>query len=94
MYHFGIDADMNNSTQIVDFKYWMDLSYNNGNVFTEDEAYYYHTDHLGSSSEIVHKENIIQKLDYLPFGELWSDKRYSGDWEAPYAFPARSVIWR
>ena len=35
------------------------------------------------------KENIIQKLEYLPFGELWSDKRYSGSWEAPYTFSGK-----
>ncbi len=85
MYYLGFDDSYD-----VNFRSLFSLSDDYiDELFTEDEAYYYHTDHLGSSTEIVHKEKIIQKLEYLPFGELWSDKRYSGSWEAPYTFSGK-----
>ena len=38
---------------------------------------------------ITHNGEVIQKLDYLPFGELWYDKRYDTNWEAPYTFSGK-----
>ena len=38
---------------------------------------------------ITHNGDVIQKLDYLPFGELWYDKRYDTNLEAPYTFSGK-----
>ena len=60
-----------------------------GHRFTEKSGYYYHNDHIGSSSLITHNGDVIQKLDYLPFGELWYDKRYDSNWETSYTFSGK-----
>ena len=51
--------------------------------------YFYHPDHLGSSSWITDGSgNAIQHLHYLPFGEDWVDQR-NGSWSAPYTFSGK-----
>ena len=53
------------------------------------ERYFYHPDHLGSSSWITDGSgNAIQHLHYLPFGEDWVDQRNSS-WTAPYTFSGK-----
>ena len=52
----------------------------------KDEIYYYHTDHLGSSSWITYTDGSpVQYLSYMPFGESQIDQR-SGDWNSRYTF--------
>ena len=47
------------------------------NDTTKEEAFFYHSDHLGSTSYITDdKANITQYDAYLPYGELLVDKRY------------------
>jgi RHS repeat-associated protein len=42
----------------------------------EASQYFYHPDHLGSSSFITNASgNVDQHLQYLPFGEPWIDQR-------------------
>jgi RHS repeat-associated protein len=42
----------------------------------EDVQYFYHSDHLGSSSFITDASGTVdQHLQYLPFGEPWIDQR-------------------
>src|SRR5690606_6218505 len=42
----------------------------------EINQYFYHPDHLGSSSFITNASgNVDQHLQYLPFGEPWIDQR-------------------
>ncbi len=55
----------------------------------KDEIYYYHTDHLGSSSWITYTDGIpVQYLSYMPFGESQMDQR-SGDWNSRYTFSGK-----
>ena len=47
------------------------------NDTTKEETFFYHSDHLGSTSYITDdKANITQYDAYLPYGELLIDKRY------------------
>jgi RHS repeat-associated protein len=51
--------------------------------------YFYHPDHLGSSSWITDNTGRpIQHLHYLPFGEDWVDQCNSS-WNAPYTFSGK-----
>ena len=51
-----------------------------------EEIFYYHTDHLGSTSYITDaKANVAQFDAYLPYGELLVDE-YSSTEEMPYKF--------
>ena len=53
------------------------------------DRYFYHPDHLGSSSWITDGSgNVIQHLHYLPFGEDWVDQR-NASWNAPYTFSGK-----
>ena len=59
----------------------------------EAEYYFYHTDHLGSSSWITNQDGkAVQHLQYLPFGESWIDQR-NGSWNAPYTFSGKERDW-
>jgi RHS repeat-associated protein len=60
-------------------------------------SYFYHPDHLGSSSASTELSNhwitdgsgnAIQHLHYLPFGEDWVDQRNSS-WNTPYTFSGK-----
>ena len=53
---------------------------------TEEETFYYHSDHLGSTSYITDKDGNITQYDaYLPYGELLVDEHSSSE-EMPYKF--------
>ena len=55
----------------------------------DKQIYYYHTDHLGSSSWITDYKGIsMQHMQYLPFGETWTDQRISG-WNSRYTFSGK-----
>jgi len=59
----------------------------------ENEFYFYHTDHLGSSSWISDQDGkAVQHLQYLPFGESWIDQR-DGTWNAPFTFSGKERDW-
>ena len=49
-------------------------------------AYFYHSDHLGSSSLITDGTGaLVQHIEYVPFGETFIDER-NGNWSTPYLF--------
>ena len=53
---------------------------------TYEDIFYYHTDHLGSTSYITDaKANVAQFDAYLPYGELLVDEHSSSE-EMPYKF--------
>ena len=53
------------------------------------EAYWYHPDHLGSSSWITYTDgSAVQHLHHLPWGEDFVDQR-STNWNAMYTFSAK-----
>lgn len=44
----------------------------------EDDQYYYHPDHLGSSSFVTDTEGKLEEhLEYFPFGETWVEEESS-----------------
>jgi RHS repeat-associated protein len=49
-------------------------------------SYFYHSDHLGSSSLITDGTGaLVQHIEYVPFGETFIDER-NGSWSTPYLF--------
>ena len=59
------------------------------NVDYNGKRYFYHSDHLGSSSLITDATGgITQQLDYLPYGEVFLERRRHSDPSQPlYATP-------
>ena len=56
------------------------------NDTTKEETFFYHSDHLGSTSYITdEKGNITQYDAYLPYGELLVDEHSSSE-DLPYKF--------
>ena len=61
------------------------------NNFQDPDAYeklqfYYHPDHLGSSSYITNLDGeVVQHIEYVPFGEVFIEERNS-IWNTPYLF--------
>ena len=54
------------------------------NVDYNGNRYFYHSDHLGSSSLITDATGgITQQLDYLPYGEVFLEKRHNSDPNQP-----------
>ena len=64
------------------------------NNFQEGDTYekmqfYYHPDHLGSSSYITNLEGeVVQHIEYVPFGEVFVEER-NNLWNTPYLFNAK-----
>jgi len=45
-----------------------------------EETYYYHPDHLGSTSWMTdHEGKIHEHVEYFPYGEVWRDSRLDDD---------------
>lgn len=61
--------------------------------FQEGDAYeklqfYYHADHLGSTSYITNLDGeVVQHVEYVPFGEVFIEER-NNTWNTPYLFNA------
>ncbi len=56
----------------------------------EGSLYFYHSDHLGSSSFITDATGIsTQHLQYLPYGELFVEQRATANYFTPYKFSAK-----
>ena len=61
------------------------------NDTTKEEAFFYHSDHLGSTSYITDdKANITQYDAYLPYGELLVDEHSSSE-DLPYKFNGKEL---
>ena len=65
----------------------------NGNFKTNDNyekmQFYYHPDHLGSSSYITNLDGeVSQHIEYVPFGEVFIEER-NNTWNTPYLFNAK-----
>ncbi|MCV6621577.1 MAG: hypothetical protein OIF51_07470, partial [Cellvibrionaceae bacterium] len=66
-----------------------------GKLFENEDPellqYYYHTDHLGSSSFITNLEGeVVQHLEYVPFGEVFIESK-NARWNTPYKFNAKEL---
>ena len=57
----------------------------------ENDLYFYHSDHLGSSSFITDADGIVsQHLQYLPYGELFAEQRdNTARYYTPYKFSGK-----
>ena len=52
-------------------------------------TFYYHPDHLGSSSYITNLDGeVAQHIEYVPFGEVFIEER-NNTWNTPYLFNAK-----
>ncbi|MCK9311948.1 MAG: RHS repeat-associated core domain-containing protein, partial [Bacteroidales bacterium] len=57
----------------------------------ENLQYFYHSDHLGSSSLITNLAgDIVQHIEYVPFGEVFIEER-NNTWNTPYKFNAKEL---
>ena len=55
----------------------------------ENLQFFYHPDHLGSSSFITNLEGeVVQHIEYVPFGEVFIEER-NNIWNTPYLFNAK-----
>ena len=55
----------------------------------EKMQFYYHPDHLGSSSYIANLDGeVAQHIEYVPFGEVFIEER-NNTWNTPYLFNAK-----
>ena len=55
----------------------------------EKMQFYYHPDHLGSSSYITNLDGeVAQHIEYVPFGEVFIEER-NNTWNTPYFFNAK-----
>ena len=67
-----------------------------GDNFHDKDAYeklqfYYHPDHLGSSSYITNLDGeVSQHIEYVPFGEVFIEER-NNTWNTPYLFNAKEL---
>jgi len=53
--------------------------------------YYYHSDHLGSTSLITDLDgNVVQHVEYVPFGEVFIEER-NNTWNTPFLFNAKEL---
>ena len=58
---------------------------------TDEETFFYHSDHLGSTSYITDQDgNITQYTAYLPYGELLVDEHSSSE-DLPYKFNGKEL---
>ena len=87
--HFGkvmecLDADAMHEEDALIYLYeWQEL------VAEEAECYWYHPDHLGSSSWITYTDgSAVQHLHYLPWGEDFVNQRTSS-FSSMYTFSAK-----
>ena len=63
----------------------------NGNDNPELFQYYYHSDHLGSTSLITNLDGeVVQHVEYVPFGEVFVEER-NNTWNTPYLFNAKEL---
>ena len=54
--------------------------------------YFYHTDHLGSSSLVTTDGGYVtQHVEYVPFGEVFIEERDNETWSTPYKFNGKEL---
>lgn len=57
----------------------------------EKMQFYYHPDHLGSSSYITNLDGeVSQHIEYVPFGAVFIEER-NNTWNTPYLFNAKEL---
>ena len=84
-------APIRNRQQITssNVQFFVYLSSLTNRLNDTSECYFYHPDHLGSSSWITDSAGTaVQHIHYLPFGETFVSQR-SADFDAMYTFSAK-----
>ena len=82
--YLGVDRDSTN--------YPPDQLRMDNTSMKEDLIYFYHKDHLGSSNAILDSVgNILQWIEYLPYGEVMVDEQHSADYTTPYKFNGKEL---
>ncbi|MCI5115851.1 MAG: RHS repeat-associated core domain-containing protein, partial [Candidatus Electrothrix sp. AX1] len=62
-----------------------------GTILYEPDLFYYHPNHLGSTSFVTDAEGeIYQHLEYFPFGETWIEE-VSNQHRVPFLFTAKEL---
>jgi RHS repeat-associated protein len=57
----------------------------------ELQQFYYHPDHLGSSSYITNLDGeVVQHVEYVPFGEVFLEEK-NAKWNTPYLFTSKEL---
>lgn len=57
----------------------------------ELQQFYYHPDHLGSSSYISNLDGeVVQHIEYVPYGEVFLEEKNS-KWNTPYLFTSKEL---
>ena len=60
-------------------------------IHSDNDMYFFHPDHLGSSSYITNSKGIVtQHMEYLPFGELLVDEHLNSH-NSPFKFNAKEL---
>ena len=62
-------------------------------ILDRDLLYYYHRDHLGSSTAVSNDDGkLSQQIEYLPYGEVFLEKQMaSSDYHSPYKFNGKEL---
>ncbi len=69
----------------------MPVSFTGSGTNSGNLLYFYHPDHLGSSSLVTNADGAVtQHVEYVPFGEVFIEERNS-TWNTPYLFNAKEL---
>jgi RHS repeat-associated protein len=69
----------------------LDSNIGNGNDDPEKLIFFYHSDHLGSTSYVTNLDgNVVQHVEYIPFGEVFLEER-NNIWNTPYLFNSKEL---
>ena len=61
------------------------------NTKAEANIFFYHPDHLGSTSLVTNLDGeVTQHVSYIPYGEVFIEER-NGVWSTPYLFNAKEL---
>jgi len=56
-------------------------------------TYYYHHDHLGSTTLITNESGeVVQRVEYLPYGEVFLERHGGDNHSMPHKFNGRSAL--
>ena len=64
----------------------------NSRTEANDSVFYYHRDHLGSTMAVTDQSgNIVQQVEYTPWGEVFLEKRNGSYFYSPYLFNGKEL---
>jgi len=64
----------------------------NSRTAANDSVFYYHRDHLGSTMAVTDQSgNIVQQVEYTPWGEVFLEKRNGSYFYSPYLFNGKEL---